>query len=262
MLRYLAGLVCALALMPGRMALADDTPALQMGVTTHVALDKDDKQDWVIPLAAGSYTVVLDAKRSDDHISNIQANIALLKNNGVIIEPYLVHCNEIAAATRVGATFKVAKPYKARLRLTHDQSIPTAYWVTVVPTAKMSLLPFGFVSDVLPAKISSDEGVGGEIAPEKSAYYSLTLPPGRWSISLGLKLPKGTETNLQGKIDLLTPFGLPDKEDFVHVNEIGNEARKEAILTVVKPRKLLMRVTNDNSTQAYSYDVSVEKATD
>lgn len=262
MLRQLVGICCLLIAMPFAAAAKDDTPPITLGETTHIALDKGDTQDWVVTLSPGDYDIVLDAKRTDGDYTNIQANIALLKNNGVILDPNLLTCNEIGIATRVGKAFHVAKLFKARLRMTHSQTIPTDYWVTLLPASKMAFLPFGYGGDILDAAIGEDNGVGGDIAPHASVYYKITLPPGRWSISLGLKLPKDANTNLQGQVDLLDRYGLPDHEDFVDVNEIGDEARKETVLTVIKPKPILLHVINTNTSLAYHYDLTIEKATD
>ena len=261
--QILLALCAALVLMPLAALAKDTTPHIVVGQTVHVTLDKGESADYTISLNKGDYYIVLDAKRSDDSSRNIQATVQLLKNNGVLVDGNLLYCNEIGVATRVGRKFHNAKPLAARLRLTHEQSIPTDYWLTVIPAAKIKLLAFGYGGDIKPAKIGPDNGVGGDIAKYDTAFYSITLPPGKWSISLGLQLPAGERsTNLQGQIDLLTAYGIPDKESFVFVNEIGNQTRKETAITITKPKPILLRVMNTSGDKVYHYDMTIEKATD
>ncbi|MCW3060115.1 MAG: hypothetical protein JWQ02_1936 [Capsulimonas sp.] len=259
-------LTLALALMLGLSAFSSQAKnnAIKMAVgeTVHLTLDKDESTDYAISLSKGLYYVVMDVKRSDDSSSNIQAKVQLLKNNGVLIKDYLAHTNDVGVVTRTGEQFRIDKPLGARLRVSHDQEIPLDIWITVLPAKQIKLLPFGFGNTISPAKISNDEGVGGEIAKFDSVYYSITLPPGKWSISLGLRLPKGESTNLQGQVDLLNAYGFPDKTQYINVNEIGDQARAEQIITVTKPKPVILVVRNTNGEKTYQYDLTVEKATD
>ena len=58
-----------------------------------------------------------------------------------------------------------------------------------------------------PAKIGASEGVGGELGKNATAYHQITLPPGKWKISLGLTRPDGQNSNVMGQIDLLDAYG-------------------------------------------------------
>ncbi|BDI30640.1 hypothetical protein CCAX7_26910 [Capsulimonas corticalis] len=259
-------LTFALTLVLGFAALSaqakDAAIHMALGQTVHMTLDKGESTDYAIALSKGDYDIILDVKRSDDQSRNIQAKVQLLKTNGVIVDSNLLSSNEIGVSTRVGRKFSIPKPLGARLRVSHDQEIPMDLWMTVVPAKQIKLLPFGFGNTVSPAKIGTDAGVGGDLANFDSAYYSVTLPPGKWSISLGLNLPKGEDTNLQGQVDLLNAYGFPDKMQFVTVNEVGNQARVEGILVVTKPKPILLVVRNINGSKTYTYDLTIEKATD
>ncbi|MEO7719236.1 MAG: hypothetical protein ABIY70_23805 [Capsulimonas sp.] len=259
-------LTLALALMLGLSAFTaqakNNAIKMAVGETVHLTLDKDESTDYAISLSKGVYYVVMDVKRSDDHSSNIQAQVQLLKNNGVLVNNRLISSNEIGVSTRVGEQFRVDKTFGARLRVQHDQEIPLDIWLTVLPAKQIKLLPFGYGGEVSPAKISNEEGVGGDISGFAPVYYSITLPPGKWSISLGLRLPQGESTNIQGSIDLLNKYGFPDKINYVNVNEIGDQARGEAIMTVTKPKPIILAVRNTNGDKTYHYDLTIEKATD
>jgi hypothetical protein len=133
-------------------------------------------------------------------------------------------------------------------------------WLTVVPAAQTTRVPFGFGATITPARIASENGVGGTLAPDQSVYHSITLPPGKWSIPLGLSLPAGEKSNLQGQVDLLDALGFTTQDRLVRLNEIDNQARKEAIMTIAKARPIVLRVTNTSSSKTYTYDMTIEKA--
>ena len=256
-------LALVMALMPlGARAVGTKPTPLKVGATANVTLDENDYKDYSVPLAKGTYRLVWDARRTDGEWGNIQGVISLLKPNGAIIDPMLLRFNELAVEYRVGRTMTVTKPYVARFRMKSEKD-GIESWFTVVPVAPskpIKFVPFGWGAKVTPARISSDNGVGGTIEKNESFYHSITLPKGKWSISLGLEQTGDESTNLQGKIDLLDVHGFAKEQQFVRVNEIDKQARNEAILTVTKPTMYLLRVNNDSSGYTYNYDVTIEPA--
>src|SRR6266567_3613402 len=66
---------------------------LPVGETIQLMLDKDESKDLSAQLGPGSYYIVVDSRRGDGEISNIQVQVQLLKSNGSIIEPALVTVN-------------------------------------------------------------------------------------------------------------------------------------------------------------------------
>ena len=259
-------LTCALMLAPmltlapmaARAAGTKPTP-LKVGATANVTLDENDSKDYSVPLAKGTYRLVWDSKRTDGEWGNIQGTISLLKPNGVIIDESLLRFNELAAAYRVGRTFTVVKPYTARFRMKSDKD-GIESWFTIVPIKPVKFVPFGWGAKVTPARISSDNGVGGTIEKNESFYHSITLPKGKWSISLGLEQTGDESSNLQSTVDLLDVHGFAIQQSLVRVNEIDKQARKEGVLVVTKPTSYLLRVVNDSSGYTYNYDITIEPA--
>jgi len=259
-------LMCAamLTLTPhiARAAGTKPTP-LKVGATANVTLDEDDSKDYSVPLAKGTYRLVWDARRTDGKWGGIHGIISLLKPNGVIIDASLMSFRELAAAYRVGRTFTVVKPYTARFRLKSGKD-GIENWLTIVPVAPnapIKFVPFGWGAKVTPARISSDNGVGGEIETNESFYHSITLPKGKWSISLGLShVDEDKNSVLQSTVDLLNVLGFAVTQSLVRVSEVDKQARKEGIVTVTKPTMYLLRVVNDSSGHSYNYDITIEPA--
>ncbi len=241
-----------------RPALAAPATPLKVGQGGTTTLEKNASVDYTVSLPKGLYRIVWDAERVDGRESNIQGELELLKPNGVVLNSSLASFNAIAVASRVGTTYRAPKPFVARFRLRNEDA-PLHVWFRVV-SAQAARVPFGWGAKVTPARISSDNGVGGSLEPNQSAFHAITLPPGKWSISLGLQLPDGQNSNLQGSIDRLDAQGFMVKKDFVSLNKIDTQARDEGILTITKPTPILLRVNNDSGGKSYKYDVTIEKA--
>ena len=64
-----------------------------------------------------------------------------------------------------------------------------------------------------------------------------------------------------GRVDLLDPYGFSAHDQFIIVNEIGKQARKEATYTATKPKTMIFRIINQDNGAEVSYDLTIEKAT-
>ena len=257
-MRRLLVLTCALGVaIPSAHAKAKPQP-MKVGQTVNVTLDAKGSKDYSLALGKGSYRLVWDARRVDGESSNVIGTIRLLKPNGVVIDSQLLNFNETGVTHRVGTVLNVPKPFVARFRMENDYAYEN--WFTVVPVSAGKRVPFGWGAGIKPARISSDNGVGGTFEGKESVYYSIMLPKGKWSISLGLELPKGEDSNLMGIVDLLDTLGFTKKASLVFLNDTGTQARQEGVITVAKPTPFLLRVINGSNDKIYTYDVTIEPA--
>ena len=247
--------------MPARAASEKPQP-LAVGATGHVSLAKDENKDFSVSLPKGSYQLILDGKHPDGEPTYIVAKVMLLKPNGVIVDNKVVEIRDRVVGDRVGAVINAPKPFVARFRLVNEHEDSGEFWFTVVPVSSAKRVPFGWGAPVKPARISSDNGVGGEIAPYQVFYHSITLPKGKWSISLGMSHTKKEEEGdyLVCILDLLNARGITTQTKFVEVRERGAQARKEGILTVAKPTTYLIRVRSDLDSETLKYDVTIAPA--
>ena len=254
-----------LALVPAAAAeaRAQGQPATKMAVgeTVHFTMDKGEQKDFAIQLGKGAYYIVWDLKRADEKPSNIIAHVDLLKTNGTMITPRFLSVNQIHTIARTGVKFSQARPLAARLRVTSEYA-PLEIWMRVVPVAKMGFAPFPTGNaEIKPLAVGTDAGKGGTLEPHEWAYHAVTLTPGKYDVSLYMKTPDGESTNIQGQIDQLDPYGFIISNWEVRMNEIAREARKEERLVITKPRKVYLRVTN-NQDKPRDYIVGIEKAKD
>lgn len=258
--RLAAAVVCGLLATAGTAAHAGTKPTpAKVGQTMKTQLDTNKSVDYSVSLSKGSYRLVWDAQRIDGRDSNMMGQIKLLKPNGVVIEDRQLSLNEIDVVTRVGSVLNVAKPFVARFRVQCNDA-PINSWFTVVSSKGEKRVPFGWGQAITAARISADNGVGGTIKPNEYVVHSITLPKGKWSVSLGLELPEGEKSNLMGEVDKLDQFGFTTESRFVNLNEISNQSRAEGITTVVKPTPILLRLHNSSGDKTYKYDITISKA--
>lgn len=258
--RLAAILACALGVTAGRTAHAGTPPTpLKVGQTAKTTLQTNKSHDYVVSLSKGSYRLVWDAQRVDGKDSNLMGVVELLKPNGVVIEAQQLNLNVLDVTTRVGTVLKVAKPFVARFRVMCNDA-PFNSWFTVVPVKGEKRVPFGWGQAITPARISADNGVGGSLAPNTYVVHSITLPKGNWSVSLGLELPAGENSNLMGEVDQLDTLGFTTVSRLVNLNEINTQARAEGVIRVSKPTAFLLRVHNGTTDKTYKYDVTISKA--
>jgi hypothetical protein len=252
-----------------RPALAQERPAEKgaVGTMMHFTLEADESKDIAISLPKGDYIIQSDLKLVEEKDTNMQMKVDLLKSNGVLVENRVLVANEIHRVARVAKPLRIAKPLGARLRVTNDD-VPMEFWLTVIPVAKRAFIPFAYYNaPVQPLGVGEANGKGGTLAksPEEGffSYHKVSLPAGKYDVSLYLKQTDGKSTNLQGNIVLLDEFGVPDRTEWkLTVNEIDVEARKDKRLVLVKPATVYFLVSNDSSFVPYEYTVGIEKATD
>jgi hypothetical protein len=238
-----------------------------VGTTVHFTLEGKESKDIAISLPKGDYVIQADLKLVEEKSTNVQMQVDLLKTNGVLVENRILSANEIHRVARIANTFHLAKPLGARLRVTNE-NVPMEMWITVIPTARRTFLPFPYYEgEIQPLGIGEANGKGGTLAKSAEdgfyAFHKVSLPPGKYDVSLYLKQTDGGSSNLMGSLVLLDKFGVPDKQNWkLNVNEIDKETRSDKRLVVIKPATYYFLVTNSDGSKVYDYTVGIEKATD
>jgi hypothetical protein len=251
----------------------DDAPAktqksgaatvLSLGKTLFVELDKDESQDFSIELPAGEYTVLVDGKGLNAR--RVYGGLSVLKRNGSSLPSFtgeFLAWAENITEWRTGKTLSLKSNLAARLRLKNGDQTETHYWLTIVPAAKKDFVPLGYPATVKDAVIGTDEGVGGELEHNQSAYYKAVIPAGKWSISVGAKSAGRPFVNVYLKDArgiLLDPSG-----DHLMLNgEPNTQKREEKIITLLKPKTFLIQIWSEGTTDAaderVAYDLTIEK---
>jgi hypothetical protein len=245
---------------------ASNTPVVaKLNQTYSVVLNEKQRQDFNLDLPKGEFFVYCDGATVDDY-PRIFGSIELLKRNGAQMPEYtgdLKFWAQNEKVWREGAKFRLKAATGIRLRLKNTGSETNNYWLKVVPvTVQSQFVPFGFKIPVTPAKIGSNNGAGGTLAPSQVVFQRATIPAGKWSYSLGAQCE---ETRAYVSLIVLDAKGMPTNFDGIISNaaETGSEVRKEKIIRLTKPTTLIFRVWNEGETISYptKYDITIEPAT-
>lgn len=233
---------------------------LRLGQSVELMLDKDESKDVSAQLGPGAYYVVVDSRRGDGEISNIQVQVQLLKSNGSIIEPGLVRINEICVSSRDSVRYTFTRPMAVRFRVHSDQG-PMLVWLTAVPVAKWAFVPFpAYNGEIKQLGIGPNNGKGGTLEKAAWAYHAIKLNEGKWNISLYAKRQDGSNSNIQMDLEALDEFGMRLSPPWkLTLNEIGSEARREKELSLSKGRSLIFKVMNQHVPMEYVVDIERAK---
>jgi len=251
--------ILALAIPAGVMA-AELAAKVAVGQVVHFTIDKNESKDIAIQLGASTYYVLCDIKRVEGKPDVYSGSVDLLKTNGSKVQNGLLYFAEIGTVGRVGKKFTQMKPLAARLRFNNSDS-PIEVWLRVVPAKNIKFIPFSYEnSELKPLGIGTNDGKGGTLDKNEWAYHSIKLPAGKWDVSLYFKGVDGVNTNLSGQLDRLDPVGLRVTDWRLNLNEIGEEARVEKRLILLKEQNVLFMVSNTE--RPSEYIIGIEKATD
>jgi hypothetical protein len=218
-----------------------------------IELDKGEKQDFRVDLTKGKYLVLVDHIPTEGRLSG---ELLFLKQNGASLSNLnAIRWGGEKIPGRHGDTITLGSNQALRLRLRNDSDGAGKYWVRVVPMPLKNFPAYGFGAKILMGQIG-ETGNAGTLENTKCAFYKVTIPAGKWSISLAAKsagrayavLYMNAETGILG--EMLT------------VNADTNESkREEKIVTLLKPRTYYFQIWNEGATdtEEVSYDLTIIK---
>lgn len=254
----------AVVLVTPMRASAQAAEVLPLDKTTTFELENKGSKDFSVTLPKGDSYVVLDYEREKG--SFMGGSVELLKPNGVLVSKVVSIIEAYTLKSRLGSKFRVAVGTKYRMRVTLGEGGPTKFWLTVLPANRARFVPLGYGGELKTLKIGDENGEGATVEEAGHYYYRATLPPGKWSISLGVKQEK--RASYAFSVDLTDSLGLITTRGFVTIIDYKSEPiRKEAILTVPANPKNLPRVIylrageRGKPDEPLTFDVSITKAT-
>ncbi|HKV41628.1 MAG TPA: hypothetical protein VJX67_20660 [Blastocatellia bacterium] len=237
------GVICLLMLASfgeARAQAIDSPLPLQVGVTTKVTLDENERCYFKTPLAAGAFKVILDTRRADEVSGNLISSLSLLDGDGAVVQERAIGFNEIDVDFRGVYTFSLKTPTTAGFKLSNDNA-KAVFWLTVVSSASHTEVPF--FGRVLPKSLVEGESKAGVLGQGESAYYVIDLKKGDYKAVLDFQNSEGQNTNIQGYLALLDADGAR-LETVIGLNEVDVEYRKLAAFSVKKDTTLILRVEN------------------
>ena len=232
-----------------------------------IKLQKKKKQDYTIALTKGSYRVILDSKATDEQgapVNCVQGSVKLMKQNGATdstLNYDFLGWYEFDVLHREVKTLTVKKNTAVRFRVQNSDLSIAENTLTIVPVTS-GFTPFAFGARVEEAKVGDENGTGGKVDYLGYAYYRAKLPAGEWSISLGLRRPEGTDAYVSGTLTILDDQGKRTQDEPSKIDVTEDTGRVEKVLTVKKPRTVILRVKNiSNNHGSLNFDVTVRKNT-
>jgi hypothetical protein len=225
----------------------------------YVELERKEKQDFRVDLPKGSYWIFIDHTPTSGKLSG---DLSFLKQNGATLNDSndfnafnAIRWGGEKVSSRHGSMITLKQNQPLRLRLRNDDDGDGKFWVHIVTAPQKTFSPYGFGATIQSGKIG-EAGNTGKLGENQCAFYKVTLPAGKWSISLAAQsagrayatLYFNAETGILG--------------DFLIVNADTNESkREEKIITLLKPRTFYFQIWNEGATdtEEISYDLTIQK---
>jgi hypothetical protein len=218
----------------------DNPLPLELGITSKVSLDENERTYFNISLHAGAFKVILDTRRTDEQNGNLISSLSLLDQEGATLEEGAIRFNEIDVDFRRVHSFSLKLTRTIDFKLSNDNSKAT-FWLTVVKEA--TPLPIPFFGNVTPKPIQEGESKSGLLDTGESAYYIIDLKKGDYKAFLDFANSLRQNTNIQGYLAILNADGGA-QEVIINLNEIDVAYRKVATFSVKKDATLIIRVEN------------------
>lgn len=241
---------------------------IKLNESSTVQLDKSSRQDFTINLNKGQYRIFVDTKGTDEDgkVTNVvQGSVKLMKGNGAVttdLEYDFLGWYEFDAFHREVKVLNLKKNMQVRFRVQNSNLSRADMSLTVTPVSSKKFVDFGFGALIEDAKIDDEQGVGGKFDYLDYRYYRAVLPVGKWSITMGLRRPDGSDSYLAGSLLVLDEMGKRTNLEPAKIDTSSDTARAELILDVKgKPRTVLLRLKNISNNQGtLDYDLTVRKS--
>ena len=213
---------------------------LQLGTTSNITLDENERGVFKIRLSAGGYKVILDERRADQKNGNVIGGLSILDPDGGTIQEGAIAFNEIDFEFRGVHHFSLKSPGTVMLKVYNNNSRAN-FWLTVVEESLQSPVPlFGTVS---PREIEAGQSKSAVLDEGESAYYSIDLKRGDYKAVLDFTNAQRQNTNIVGYLALLDRDG-GGQENLIGLNEVDVSYRKTASFSLKRDSTVLLRVQN------------------
>jgi hypothetical protein len=212
---------------------------------------------WLLDLPAGSYKFVLDVKRADEKDLNIGGSLYMMTSDGKQGEK-IGTMNDIDHRHRSVFRIETTEPIKGVLRYTNDFTISDYHLGVFRESDQLAGLFFVKPPAVAPMKPSAPVNIPvleGDNTLKRDAYYSISLPPADYKVSVEFRRVDQKDSNVGGLVSVLDEDGGHKTNRLIFVNDLGVAARGAAKLSLADEAKLIFRVRTDYAKETAVFTV-------
>ncbi|MDS4031860.1 MAG: VWA domain-containing protein [Candidatus Contendobacter sp.] len=230
----------------------DNPFPIQLGMTSKIVLDQNERGYFKISLPADTFKVILDTYQFDGKDGNLQSSLSLLDQDGVSKKDNIIHFNEIDTGYRRIYRFSSEAPTEVGFKLANENR-RAIFWLTVLKESDSNILPF--FGKTIPMEMAEGAAKSGALDTNASAYYITPLKKGDYKVLVDFTNAAGKSTNLQGYLAILDADGGNQKE-LVKMNEIDVSYRKSGLFSNSGDQAIILRIVNKSSPIKYSIKVT------
>ena len=221
----------------------DNPLPLALGTVNRISLDNDEEYYLQLSEPIDDIKIVLDMRRADGQNSNLLSTVGRARSGWGGCGG---SCDRLQRDRRWRAKDGVmVREAAATHRL---QAIERRCTGRLLAECGREPAP-GFVSffgSVVPEPLSLDEDKSGLLDQDEDAYYSASLQPGEYRVTVDFVNAERQNTNILGAVALLDADGGNSRR-IIRFNEIDVSYRKPATFLVRDAAPIILNVQNDNN---------------
>jgi TIR domain-containing protein len=226
---------------------ADHPASIAFDTISRVRLLTNEAFYLRLPTPASDVDVVLDMRLVDDVVSNLQASLSVLDENGGVVRDSIIGFNEVDRMWRKTATYSASQPARHGFRMVNTAGAAD-FWLTVRRSGAPGLVPF--FGETVPQTLEVGAEYRGRLATNDNAYYRASLPRGDYQAVLEFALQPAQQSNIGGSLSTLDASG-GNATSVITLNEIDVSYRKSARFSVSRPEAVIFRVQNSHNVVGY-----------